>query len=414
MVDIWLPYGRTEVHATIASDNLMGIIELHDEPGIKDVTSEIEKAAKELISSEKIMRMERKKDKIALSLNIFDIPLAKLILSSVMKEIAYAGLRDENLVVIITNNPFMMGVFDTIKHLKEEIASLLGINVVVHDPTHDNIHVCDLEDGAKVYLDKAFVEADVRVAISTVEPSPYTLYSCCEIGVAFGLTSLETIKDILLPILDADDFQERVFEKSIKVSEIAKLDLSMGIVKNPRNEVARYFVGDPEKVLRKSLDAVNSIYRVILREQPDIVIISPGGSPFDADIFSAYMYLENALKVVRRNGVVILVAECSEGYRRPEHYQLIRKVNGDLSLLEETLKSEFTIEGFIAYRFLRTFKKASIIMASSIPDYYASKIPGLKIFRSVNDALNDALNRFRTKVKVTVAPYGIFIPIIEK
>lgn len=412
MVDVWLPYGETEVHVRIASENLMGIMDVRERPSNKEWIYEVENLVKGPIFSGRITEIMGAGGKIALALNVSDASLAKLAVSSIMREITPSDLKSENLTVVFTNNPLTPKRPIIIEHLRREIEPL-GINVVVHDFSHDNAYVRDTESGVKVYLNKAFIEADIKIVASTVEPDPYILYNCCESGVAFGLTSLETIKSILIQALNAEDIQERAFREALEISRIAKVDFSISIVRNLSGEVIGCFAGEPEKVLHESLDAADSLYRVALREESDIVIISPGGSPFDTDIFNACRCIENALKVVRRNGAIILIAECSEGYGKTDLHQMIKRSCGDLNLLEKILKDEFSVSGFIAYRFLKAFKKADVIMSTALPDYYAPEIPELKIFRSANAALNYALGKLGAKARVTVIPHGNFvIPVI--
>ncbi|MEM1550629.1 MAG: hypothetical protein QXR13_01690 [Candidatus Bathyarchaeia archaeon] len=185
--------------------------------------------------------------------------------------------------------------------------------------------------------------------------------------------------------------------------------------RNLSGEVIGCFAGESEKVLHESLEAADPLYKVAFGEETSIVVISSGGSPHDINIFSACRCLENALKVVRRNGAIILVAECPEGYGETGFHQIIRKSGGDLDLLERILRDNFSVSGFIAYRFLRAFKKADIFMVTAIPDYYVSEIPKLKIFRTANESLNYALSKLGTKSKVIVIPHGnSIIPVIRE
>jgi hypothetical protein len=54
-------------------------------------------------------------------------------------------------------------------------------------------------------------------------------------------------------------------------------------------------------------------------------------------------------------------------------------------------------------------------MVSVIPDYYASELPGLKIFRTANEALNYALKEYGRKARVSIIPYGNhIIPAVKE
>jgi nickel-dependent lactate racemase len=157
------------------------------------------------------------------------------------------------------------------------------------------------------------------------------------------------------------------------------------------------------------------MYKTQVEKRADIIFISPGGSPLDANIFDSYGCLENALKILRGRGMITLVAECFEGYGNMEFYETISRFKNDLGSLEKSLKRRFSIGGFLAYRFLRALKRAEISMVSVIPDYYASEIPGLRMFRIANEALNYALKEYGRKAKVSVIPHGNhIIPVLKE
>lgn len=404
MVDIWLPYGGTEVHARVPSENLMGIIMAREEVGVKDAAHEINNAITEAELPKKLVEAIRQDGKIVLALNITDVSLAKLIVSSVMRQIEELCTKRHDVTVLLANNPFAPKATNITERLEEEI-SQLGVKVAVNDPI-SNVYVCDTQGGVKIHLNKMFYEANVRVMASAVEPNPYTLYDCCECGIAFGLTSAETIKNILIPVLDDDDLQGKLFERAVEISRAAKVDFSISVIRNMRGEVTGCIVGAPEDVLRKSISLADSMYRVAVGQEADIVIISPGGAPFDNNLLMACMCLENAIKIAKRDGAIIFVAECSEGYGELSLHQMVRKAKGDLKQFEELLKNYFSIKGFILYRFLRTLKISDVFMVSAIPNYYVLEMPRLKVFRTLNEALNNALGKLGTKAKIAVVPNG--------
>ncbi|NIV38594.1 MAG: transcriptional regulator, partial [Anaerolineae bacterium] len=50
-------------------------------------------------------------------------------------------------------------------------------------------------------------------------------------------------------------------------------------------------------------------------EKPaDVVLVSTGGYPKDVNLYQAQKALDNAAYAVREGGIIILVAECPEGF----------------------------------------------------------------------------------------------------
>jgi len=63
MVDVWLPYGKTEVCARIPTRNFLGSIEPEERLGVADSGSEIERALSQPIGTRRLNEIARKATK---------------------------------------------------------------------------------------------------------------------------------------------------------------------------------------------------------------------------------------------------------------------------------------------------------------------------------------------------------------
>ena len=134
------------------------------------------------------------------------------------------------------------------------------------------------------------------------------------------------------------------------------------------------------------------MYRVVVDRRADIVAVSPGGYPADMNLYQSYKGLDNALAIVKRGGVIILVAECADGHGNQVFYDWMARLD-DLKAVEREVKRDFVLGGHKAYYLLKALQHHRIILVSSLPDYYATNIFKLKTARAVNDALNEAMKR---------------------
>src|SRR4030065_284317 len=103
-------------------------------------------------------------------------------------------------------------------------------------------------------------------------------------------------------------------------ARLAKVDFSLNVVTNRKDEIVKAFAGDLEQAFNEAVKLVDELYRVTVDRRADIVVVSPGGYPADMNLYQAYKALDNALQVVKRGGVVILVAECAEGHGNQVFY----------------------------------------------------------------------------------------------
>jgi nickel-dependent lactate racemase len=139
----------------------------------------------------------------------------------------------------------------------------------------------------------------------------------------------------------------------------------------------------------------------------DIVVVSPGGYPADINLYQAYKALDNSLEVVKRGGVVILVAECPEGHGNQIFYEWMMKFE-DLRAVEREIKRNFELGGHKAYYLLKALQNHQIILVSSLPDYYASNIFKMKTARAVNDALREAMVIAGSQARIWTINHGNF------
>jgi nickel-dependent lactate racemase len=260
--------------------------------------------------------------------------------------------------------------------------------------------------------DLVFAEADVRILTGDVCFHYYAGYGGGRKSVLPGVSGEDTIKHNHAMLLDPNAKTgvlegNPVHEDMAEAARLAKIDFVLNVVTNGKGEVTKAFAGDLEQTFMEGVKVVDEMYRVIVDRKADIVVVSSGGNPADLNLFQAYKGVDNALKVVKRGGVIVLVAECPESHGNQVFYDWMVKF-GDLKAVEREIKRNFVLGGHRAYYLLEALQNHKIILVSSMPDYYATNIFKLKTARAINDALNEAFNIAGKNAKVWAIPYGNF------
>jgi nickel-dependent lactate racemase len=414
MVDVWLPYGKTEICARVPTRNFLGSIEPKEKPGVPDANTEVERALNGPLGSKKLSEIAKPEHKVAIVVDDATRPVpSDTLVLQLLKELNTAGVKDENITVI-----FACGTHRAVK--QEEAVNLLGqevlsrVKTVSHDcKAQDLVHVGTTQKhGTKVYLNRIFAEADVRILTGDVCLHYYAGYSGGRKSVLPGVSGEETIKHNHAMLLDANARTglldgNPVHEDMVEAANLAKVDFVLNVVTNSKGEVVKAFAGDLEQAFNEGVKLVDEMYRVTVDRRADIVIVSSGGNPADLNLFQAYKGVDNALEVVKRGGVIVLVAECPEGHGNQVFYDWMIKF-GELKAVEREIKKNFVLGGHKAYYLLEVLQNHRIILISSMPDYYASNIFKLKTARAVNDALNEAFEIAGKNARVWVMPYGNF------
>jgi nickel-dependent lactate racemase len=412
MVDAWLPYGKSQVCVRIPTRNFLGSIEPKEKPGVSDQTGEIERALKEPLGSKELDDIVKPESRVTIVVDDFNgrAP-SDIIIPPLLDRLRNEGVKDENVTVL-----FACGVRGAVK--PEEAIRLLGESVCtrVKTTSHDS-EAQDLVDvgttqkhGTKVFLNRLFTSADIRILTGDIGLHYFAGYCGGRKSVLPGISGEETVKHNHALLLDPNAGTGMLAENPVnqdmtEAATMAKVDFVLNVVMNSKGELVKAFAGDLEQVFSEGVKLVDEMYRVQVDRRADIVVVSPGGDPADANLFQAYQGVDNALGIVKRGGVIILVAELAEGHGNLDFYEWMTKFT-DLRAVEREIKRNFVFGGSGAYYYMKALQKARIVLVSSMPDYYATNVFKLKTARAVNDALNEAMNIVGKNAKVWTLPYG--------
>ena len=419
MVDVWLPYGKTEVCARIPTRNFLGSIEPKERVGVADSRGEIEKALSRPLGTRRLSELSKEGDKVAIVVD--DATRATpsyLMVSALLDELNGVGVKDEDVSIV-----FGCGSHRAVK--LDEKERILGkdipkrVETVSHDcRSGDPVFLGKTSFGTKVYVNKTFAEADVKILTGDINLHYYAGYGGGRKSVLPAVSSTETIQHnhaMLLHPRAATGVLEGnpVHEDMTEAAKLAEVDFVLNIVMNSKQELVRAFAGDLEQPFHEGVKLVDEMYKVPIERKADIVVVSSGGHPLDIDLFQAYKGIDNAIEATKRGGVIVLVAECPEGHGNEVFYEWMTKF-GDLKRMEKEVKKRFVLGGHKAYYLMKALQKAKIILVSVMPDYYAVNTFGLRTARALNDALRDAFDLAGKNAKVSTMPFGnITLPVVE-
>ena len=295
MVDAWLPYGKTDICVRVPARNLLGSIEPKEQNGAADAKAEVERALKEPIGSGKLSEIVKAERKVAIVVDDATRRTpSEAMLLPVLAELNAAGVKDENITVV-----FGCGTHRAVK--AEEAQRLIGAEVLKRVKTIS--HDCKAQDlvyvgttkphGNKVYLNRTFAEADVKVLVGDVGFHYYAGYGGGRKSVLPAVSGEETIKHNHAMLLDADSRTgvlegNPVHEDMTEAARLAKVNFIVNVVTNSKGETVKAFAGDLEQAFLEAVKTVDQMYRVAVDRRADIVVASPGGYPADMNLYQAY------------------------------------------------------------------------------------------------------------------------------
>lgn len=102
-----------------------------------------------------------------------------------------------------------------------------------------------------------------------------------------------------------------------------------------------------------------------LEEKGDLVVASCGGFPKDINLIQAHKSMEYAAQAIKDGGVLILLAECRDGFGNGTFFNWFK--HKTLELFEAALRTEYEINGQTAYSLLQKALRFRIILVSQFP-----------------------------------------------
>ena len=134
---------------------------------------------------------------------------------------------------------------------------------------------------------------------------------------------------------------------------------------SPDRQIIKAVSGDMTIAFERGCEMLKEDFCIPIKEKADLIIASCGGFPKDINFIQAHKSLDYAITALKEGGVMILLAECTEGYGHPTFHRWFRYK--DVKEFEEELRRNYEINGQTAYSTLIKAKRAIVILVSSLP-----------------------------------------------
>lgn len=206
-------------------------------------------------------------------------------------------------------------------------------------------------------------------------------------------------------LLDHNPINEDMNE----AAKFVDVDFGINIIVNSASKHSKLICGNFHDAWLESCKYVDDAYGLPIEKEADIVIASCGGYPKDINLYQSTKSLFNATRAVKKGGTLILLAECSEGGGAPDFFRWIEPLKR--GVLDEELRANFTIGGYIFYAACEAIAKSNVYMLSSID---SEIVKDMKI--TASDNIKELLKKIDLKDKdVYVIPYGgNVVPLLEE
>ena len=407
-MDVLFGYAKEKINVTIPDENYMAtLVPNHVELGLTG-EEEVIRSLKSPIGTPRLKDMVTPGQKIAIITSDITRPMPSYkVIPHVLDELHEAGVKDKDVTVV-----FALGSHGG--HTEERMRHMVGDKVFetvkcIDSDMNDTKHLGTTSRGTPVDIFTPVAEADFKICMGNIEYHYFAGYSGGAKAIMPGVSTRNAIQNnhsaMVQPEACAGRLEGNPVREDIEESgKILGIDFIVNVVLNEKKEIIKCFSGDSVKAHREGCKFLDSFYAIPLKEKADIVLVSAGGFPKDINMYQAQKALDNAKHAVKDGGIIIWVAECSEGLGE-KHFEDWMTGHKKASDMIPHIKCEFILGGHKAAAIAMVLEKARIFLVSGLePDFVKSVF--LEPYSSIDEALKDALNIMGENAKVLAMPYG--------
>ena len=271
--------------------------------------------------------------------------------------------------------------------------------------------------GAPIWIDTLYVEADLKIATSLIEPHLMAGYSGGRKAICPGLMGVETMRVLHGPeLLGHPNACEGKIEgnpfhrQALEVAQRADVDFTLNVAMNDRRESTGIFAGDLEKAHAEGVLFVERQNGAVVEEPVDIAITSSAGLPLDLTFYQAVKGLTAVLPIVKEGGTILIAARCEEGLGSPEFTDMLLNTPGAAAFAERLADPDFfAIDQWQLQELCKVMDKVEVMLYSEgIAADYRDRV-WVDVVPSIGAGVAAALQRHGDNARVAVVPKGPYV-----
>ncbi len=347
-MDIKLRYGREGLSVCLPDRNVKHVLRLNAGASLPDVEQAAAVALRAPLETAPLAELARGRRDACLVIPDLTRPLpGSRLLPPILEALASAGLAREDILLLVATGLHREAT-------PEDLAEMVGPEIAGGGYRIESHQARDMEShawvgrtprGAPVLVDRRYLEADLRVLVSLIEPHLFAGYSGGRKMILPGLAAEETICLFHCPEIIEHAAVEmgrvRGNPADLETWEAYRLageaDFSVACTLDEDRRVTGLWAGETRAVQIAGMTEAERAAKAVLEEPVDIVVTSNAGHPLDRVFYQGLKALTVGGKICRPGGYVIVAQQNEEGLGNPEFADLMLAVDDCHLWVQEAL-----------------------------------------------------------------------------
>ncbi len=401
-------YGKGVQNVEVPDKNLLAILTANEMEHERRGADAVAYALKNPIGSPRLKDIAKPGQKVAVITSDISRPLPSYdVLPGVIQELNAAGVPDEDITVV-----FALGSHRA--HTEEERKRLAGeyaFNKVrcIHSDPNDCIHMGSSSNGTPFDFTRVVAEADLRVALGNIEFHYFAGYSGGVKALMPGVSTPAAIQCNHSLMVSPDACAGKLEGNPVRADleealAVCPIHFIVNAVLDEHKHIVYAVAGDVITAHRAGCAYLDKMYRKPIPQRADIVLVSQGGAPKDANLYQTQKALDNAKHAVKKGGTMIVIGACNEGLGSAKFEEWLTG-SPSAHYMVERIGRDFQLGGHKAAAIGMVLENAQIDLVSEMDDDFVRSI-FLNPQPDAQTAFDEAMARYGEDATVIAMPFG--------
>lgn len=415
-----MKYGKEKVNVSLPKENLLGIIESNKIENKKSEDEVILEALENPIDSDRLCDIVNQGEKVCIVISDITRAWQKMgsYLHYIVDELNRGGICDEDIVFICATGSHR-------KQSKEEHRILLGeklaerFEVIDHDCLDEDnlVYLGQTSYGTPVKINRIAMECDHIIITGAIVFHLLAGWGGGKKSILPGISSYDSIMAnhsmCLNPEMGSGSNPEvrsgkvinnPIHEDMLEAANLVKPSFLFNVIIDSKGNITRAVAGNYVKAHEEGCRIVDEIDGVNIGQKSDMVIATAGGYPKDINFYQTIKTVINAKEAVKKDGVMIILSECSDGFGNEPIREIIQNYNS-LVNREKALRENYSIAKYIGYYVTEVAEKHLFILVSSLAPESVS-MANMHVVKTIDEALKMAYEIKGRNLKTYLMPHG--------
>ena len=416
-MQVKLKYGTSGMLLNyVETPNFQGVLYPEAAAPLADPRADLQKTLEEPIASAALKELARGRDNAVIVISDITRPVPnKLLLPAILEQLQAVGMAKEKITILIATGIHRPNEGDElIRLVGREIAE--SYRVVNHFSRNQDemVLVGEVANGVPAYVNKVYVEADLKILTGFIEPHMWAGFSGGRKSILPGISSAQTLQFMHGPemvahpktvygVLDGNPFHEA----GLEIMSKAGADFVVNVTLDTDKQVTGIFSGDPVKAHRQGVEFLSQHCMKILDQPLDFVVTTNSGAPLDCNLYQSSKGLSGVSGATRAGGVIVMASACPEGFGSDEYREVFNYATSPQIFIDKIMNKEFfVLDQWCAQETYQVRLKNEIWLYSDGIDAETLKKFHFHPVAQLETAIEQLLERFGQDARWAIVPDG--------